>query len=201
VSWIPLDLSALGNPLSKALAWPVISSNAIQSLLLAPFFYFGVVSALLYVWLLRRRSFTPRWGDMAAASSAGAAGRYRGGASGDLGTSAFYMVEYGVVALVGRSRASRLGASDEPPNKGMKQTSVEHVGRSQLIPSVGQTNRGGVRHGMTARRTGVPTLGLVLGLFGCLPSSKSGELLDRYRAATCVAPLAEPKRIQPPTRE
>ena len=27
---------------------------------------------------------------------------------------------------------------DEPPNKGMKQTSVEHIGRSQLIPGVGQ---------------------------------------------------------------
>jgi hypothetical protein len=54
---------------------------------------------------------------------------------------------------------------------------------------------------MTARRTGVSTLGLVLGLSGCLASSKSGELLDGYRAATCVTPLAEPKRIQPPTRE
>ena len=74
LSWIPLDLSAFGNPLSKALAWPVFSSNAIQSLLLAPFFYFGVVSALLYAWLLKRRSSTPRWGDMAAASCAGAVG-------------------------------------------------------------------------------------------------------------------------------
>ena len=26
-----------------------------------------------------------------------------------------------------------------PPNKGMKQTSVEHIGRSQLIPGVGRT--------------------------------------------------------------
>ncbi len=25
------------------------------------------------------------------------------------------------------------------PNKGMKQTSVEHIGRSQLIPGVGRT--------------------------------------------------------------
>jgi hypothetical protein len=29
--------------------------------------------------------------------------------------------------------------SVEPSNKGMKQTSVEHTERSQLIPSVGQT--------------------------------------------------------------
>ena len=28
---------------------------------------------------------------------------------------------------------------DEPPNKGMKQTSVERIGRSQLIPGVGWT--------------------------------------------------------------
>jgi hypothetical protein len=54
---------------------------------------------------------------------------------------------------------------------------------------------------MTARRNGVATFGVVLGLSGCLPSSNSGELVDRYRTATCVAPLAEPKRIQPPTRE
>jgi hypothetical protein len=26
-----------------------------------------------------------------------------------------------------------------PPNKGMKQTSVEHIGRSQLIPGVRRT--------------------------------------------------------------
>jgi hypothetical protein len=30
---------------------------------------------------------------------------------------------------------------DEPPNKGMKQTSVEHIGRSQLIPGVLRTCR------------------------------------------------------------
>ena len=30
---------------------------------------------------------------------------------------------------------------DEPSNKGMKQTSVEHIGRSQLIPGVGPTFR------------------------------------------------------------
>jgi hypothetical protein len=29
------------------------------------------------------------------------------------------------------------------PNKGMKQTSVEHIGRSQLIPGVGLTSREG----------------------------------------------------------
>ena len=29
------------------------------------------------------------------------------------------------------------------PNKGMKQTSVEHIGRSQLIPGVGLTVWGG----------------------------------------------------------
>jgi hypothetical protein len=29
----------------------------------------------------------------------------------------------------------------ELPNKGMKQTSVEHIGRSQLIPGVGRTCR------------------------------------------------------------
>jgi hypothetical protein len=28
-----------------------------------------------------------------------------------------------------------------PPNKGMKQTSVERIGRSQLIPGVGRTYR------------------------------------------------------------
>ena len=27
-----------------------------------------------------------------------------------------------------------------PPNKGMKLTSVEHIGRSQLIPGVGRTS-------------------------------------------------------------
>jgi hypothetical protein len=29
----------------------------------------------------------------------------------------------------------------KPPNKGMKLTSVEHIGRSQLIPGVRQTER------------------------------------------------------------
>jgi hypothetical protein len=32
-----------------------------------------------------------------------------------------------------------------PQNKGMKQTSVEHIGRSQLIPGVRQTVRGVTR--------------------------------------------------------
>jgi hypothetical protein len=30
----------------------------------------------------------------------------------------------------------------EPQNKGMKLTSVEHIGRSQLIPGVRRTSRG-----------------------------------------------------------
>ena len=29
--------------------------------------------------------------------------------------------------------------TEAPSNKGMKQTSVEHIGRSQLIPGVGRT--------------------------------------------------------------
>ena len=33
----------------------------------------------------------------------------------------------------------------QPHNKGMKQTSVEHIGRSQLIPGVRQTVLGGGR--------------------------------------------------------
>jgi hypothetical protein len=39
-----------------------------------------------------------------------------------------------------------------PPNKGMKQTSVEHIERSQLIPSVGRTRRR--RGGTTDHRVG-----------------------------------------------
>jgi hypothetical protein len=31
-----------------------------------------------------------------------------------------------------------LSCLTEQPNKGMKQTSVEHIGRSQLIPGVGR---------------------------------------------------------------
>jgi len=33
----------------------------------------------------------------------------------------------------------RLGLAGEPPNKGMKQTKLEHIGASQLIPGVGPT--------------------------------------------------------------
>jgi len=33
-----------------------------------------------------------------------------------------------------------LGRATRPPNKGMKQTSVEHIGRSQLIPGVLRTS-------------------------------------------------------------
>ena len=32
-----------------------------------------------------------------------------------------------------------MGVSGVPSNKGMKLTSVEHIGRSQLIPGVGRT--------------------------------------------------------------
>ena len=35
-----------------------------------------------------------------------------------------------------------LGRATRPANKGMKQTSVEHIGRSQLIPGVLRTDRG-----------------------------------------------------------
>ena len=34
------------------------------------------------------------------------------------------------------SLMQRPGEGARPPNKGMKQTSVEHIGRSQLIPGV-----------------------------------------------------------------
>ena len=37
------------------------------------------------------------------------------------------------------------------PNKGMKQTSVEHIGRSQLIPGVRQTWTGITGYGDTRR--------------------------------------------------
>jgi hypothetical protein len=32
-------------------------------------------------------------------------------------------------------------------------------------------------------------------------SAKTGDIIDRYRAAACVAPLPQPKRVQPLTRE
>ena len=40
---------------------------------------------------------------------------------------------------------SSLERAATPPNKGMKQTSVEHIGRSQLIPGVRRTHVGGRR--------------------------------------------------------
>jgi hypothetical protein len=46
----------------------------------------------------------------------------------------------------GHAGLTRVGGITELPNKGMKQTSVEHIGRSQLIPGVGQTQSGGREH-------------------------------------------------------
>jgi len=49
---------------------------------------------------------------------------------------------------------TRVGGITELPNKGMRQTSVEHIGRSQLIPGVRQTVRvraGGKTSGMVDR--------------------------------------------------
>jgi hypothetical protein len=52
-----------------------------------------------------------------------------------------------------------------PHNKGMKQTSVEHIGRSQLIPGVGRTIR--VREGGTVIQSlGRKLLAIGLGLSG-----------------------------------
>jgi len=50
--------------------------------------------------------------------------------------------------------------SDEPPNKGMKQTSVEHIGRSQLIPGVRRT--WGTRPGLSS---GTPMRPILLPCF------------------------------------
>ncbi len=52
--------------------------------------------------------------------------------------------------LTTQDRATR------PPNKGMKQTSVEHIGRSQLIPGVGQT----VAKSIMARIAGLALLSI-----------------------------------------
>ncbi len=71
LSWIPLDISAFGHSLTQALLWPMETSwRAVWS----PFAYFGIVSALLYSWLIFRPGDSGIWREMLAASCAGILG-------------------------------------------------------------------------------------------------------------------------------
>lgn len=53
LSWIPLQLSVLHDRFIESLAWPFKNGDARVYGLWIPFLYFGMVAALLYLWLNR----------------------------------------------------------------------------------------------------------------------------------------------------
>ncbi len=71
LSWIPLNMSAFGQSVLRSLAWPF--TEGLQALWI-PFFYFGIVAALLCAWLSRVAGRSGVGAQMAATSLAGALG-------------------------------------------------------------------------------------------------------------------------------
>jgi len=82
------------------------------------------------------------------------------------------------VAAITNGRRCSLGSSRRamvPSNKGMKQTSVEHIGRSQLIPGVRRTSQASTAKGWSMSDPAKPRLGLLAVL--CAPGLATGAVL------------------------
>jgi hypothetical protein len=73
VTWIPLAVSVFGEPLSRALVWPIDGETWVASLLL-PLAYFGAVALLVYLWQACVRPIPHLWANVVAACAAGVIG-------------------------------------------------------------------------------------------------------------------------------
>jgi hypothetical protein len=74
LSWIPLQMSVFEDSFTHALVWPVANGDSALQGTWAPFFHFGLVSALYYAWLMRRSRPWQVWAEVIAASCAGVFG-------------------------------------------------------------------------------------------------------------------------------
>ena len=71
LSYVPLDLSVFTGSLTHAALWPV---DSVWEALWRPYFQFGIVAALLYLWLALRRESSGVLSNVAASYGAGAVG-------------------------------------------------------------------------------------------------------------------------------
>jgi hypothetical protein len=87
--------------------------------------------------------------------------------------------------------SSHLERAAPPPNKGMKQTSVEHIGRSQLIPGVGRTFGGAMRHAVVVLLAGLTATGSSAARAGQMPTTRE----VKRRVAVSGGPTSVTHRV------
>jgi hypothetical protein len=51
LAWIPLDVSVFGERWARTFVWPFVNGDSARQGLWTPFCFFGLVSALLFLWL------------------------------------------------------------------------------------------------------------------------------------------------------